>query len=73
MSNERAVEIADALVGTCQSTLAAMTEDEEDDVVLMSILDEIIFCCDQCGWWCPVDEVHDGMLCDDCFDGDDDE
>jgi hypothetical protein len=29
-------------------------------------LDENIFYCDCCGWYCETDERHAGDLCDDC-------
>lgn len=32
------------------------------------ILDENVFYCDGCGWYCDTDERHVGDLCDDCHD-----
>lgn len=31
-------------------------------------LDEQVFYCEGCGWYCDADERHVGDLCDDCHD-----
>lgn len=31
-------------------------------------LDEGVFYCEDCGWYCDADERHVGDLCDDCHD-----
>ena len=67
--DDRAHEIADHLIGTCQSIHGEVTDEEQDDTVLMSELDELVFECEGCGWWCSTDELNnDGprQLCDEC-------
>lgn len=31
-------------------------------------LDEGVFYCEGCSWYCDPDERHEGDLCDDCYD-----
>ncbi len=31
-------------------------------------LDENVFYCEGCGWYCDADERHSGDYCDDCHD-----
>ena len=45
-----------------------MTEDDLIDSDY-NYIDNFIFLCAQCGWWCDVGEAHDnhmGDICDDC-------
>lgn len=66
---DRAHVIADGLIGTCLSIHAEVSDEELDDIQLMSELDEIIFECEGCGWWCSTDELNNGgarNLCNDC-------
>lgn len=69
--------IVDELQGTCGSLdevaeyygLDAMTTEG-----LTEYVDERIFCCTVCGWWCPQDEEAsedaglDEWTCRDCVD-----
>lgn len=70
---DRAHEIADALRGTCLSMCAVATEEEMDDTVLLSELDELVFECTKCGWWGDLSELSDDGICRDCAEGDDDD
>lgn len=36
-------------------------------------LDEQVFYCEGCGWYCDADERHAGDYCDDCHDAREDE
>lgn len=39
---------------------------------LAEYIDEHIFMCDQCGWWCPNEElaeVDGDRICEDCNEG----
>jgi hypothetical protein len=62
------------LEGSCNTLHEAleafnMTELENDDTFL-SFLDDQIFYCIQCGWWCPKDEeniVAGEQMCDCCY------
>lgn len=72
---DRAHEIADALRGTCLSLAGVATEEEMDDTVLLSELDELVFECTQCGWWDDLSELsdHETWICRDCADETEDE
>lgn len=70
---DRAHEIADELIGTCLDGHAAISDEEYDDPVLMSQIDELCFECDGCGWWHSTDDLTDGDLCPDCCKGEDDD
>lgn len=72
---DRIHEIADELIGTCLNITSVVTDEELDDVVLMSKLDELCFECEGCGWWCHEEELNEGTLCNDCFNeqGNDDD
>ena len=45
-------------------------ESLEDDMRFLSWLDDQMFSCANCGWWCPIDEVNEwngtDWVCDDC-------
>lgn len=67
--NARAHDIADELIGTCRSKHDAMTQEEIDDPALGAALNDLMFECDSCGWWCSVDVLYnEGELeaCDEC-------
>lgn len=76
MTPARIEEIIHDLQGTCQSLDDALEEGEDaTDPVLCAAIDEAIFLCPGCNWWCERSEGHenptgDEDLCDDCFDGD---
>jgi len=72
-------ELIQALQGTCTTINEhlpdGMTDDDltEDDHMA---IDNEIFLCDECGWWCEVCEMNDtgDHICNDCNDefGDED-
>lgn len=40
------------------------------------LLEARVFLCDECGWWCDVEELNnetDRNMCDDCSEDDDDD
>lgn len=41
---------------------------EEAKREAQSLLDDNVFYCETCGWYCDADERHAGDLCDDCHD-----
>jgi len=52
-------EIIDCLRGTCNGSLSALIEErgleaEEDEIC--AAVDDAIFECSVCGWWCEIDE-----------------
>lgn len=65
-----AEEAAEALEGTAGSLHDK--EDWAEGQTVMAFcerLDELVFCCDTCGWWCSMDEANDndsGYNCEDC-------
>ena len=64
-SEDRAHEVADGLIGTCQSLENVATDDEINDLVFCAELDTLCFCCETCGWWFSIGEDHDGR-CGEC-------
>ena len=72
-------EVIDYLVGTRKSLdeglnafgkdLMDITEEELDEV------NEAIFRCDICSWWCTVGEMADGYetMCNECYIAEEDE
>lgn len=69
--NPRIDEMVQELRGTCDDSL----DDEIDALPAeeQALLNEQIFRCEGCGWWCATDELNnDGPmqreLCDDCSD-----
>lgn len=66
-------DIVAYLEGSCNSLHEALESfnalELENDDTFLSFLDDQIFYCVQCGWWCNVDEeniVDDEQYCDDC-------
>ena len=58
-------EKIDELNGTCNSiNLDDYTAEE------LEVLDNEIFLCNDCSWWCPIEEVNEDNVCTDCADGD---
>lgn len=77
-------ELIYALQGSC-STIAKQLElrweMSEDDLTMEDYLaiDQEIFCCSTCGWWCPMNEetaTAQGEFefgCSDCFPEEDED
>lgn len=68
--------VADRLVGTCMESVESACEDLGFDDVdgILGELDDYIFECEGCGWWCDVEELNnttDQNLCDECNDDED--
>ena len=70
MNIETILEIASDLEGTCQSIDEAFEkrgfEFLETDICLLQRLDDEVFCCETCSWWCPVSEHKEDGKCADC-------
>lgn len=66
----RAHEIAEELIGTAMSKHDRMTQEEINDSTLEAALNDLMFECDCCGWWCSTDELNNEdpsrELCDEC-------
>lgn len=68
----RAQEVIDALQGTCGSLSDHATDDECNDPAFCTEVDDQLFCCDACGWWCEIGEQstdESAQICEDCFEG----
>lgn len=74
---QRLDEIVHSLQGTCQSLEDALSEEDdedESDIQLTDYIDQEIFLCPVCNWWCErsegnEDPAQDEDVCDDCFEG----
>lgn len=78
LTDEQLNELIYALQGSC-STIAEQLEMrwemDEDDLTMEDCLaiDDAIFCCTTCGWWCPISEEtataqgESDFGCSDCF------
>lgn len=69
----RAHQIAEELIGTARSKWDAMTQQEIDDPTLEAALNDLMFECDCCGWWCSTEELNNNgeleafdEVCDEC-------
>lgn len=58
----RAHELADQLMGTCDS----LPDEVLDDADLCGHIDELVMCCDTCSWWVEPHEIDDDGNCEDC-------
>lgn len=72
-SELRLNEIVEELQGTCKTLDEVLTDKERDNEGLVEAIDECIFCCACCGWWCENSERHEDELdgedvCEDCHD-----
>ena len=72
MKLERAHEIVAGLTGSCQSIEDCLEPGESfDDELLCETIDENIFNCTCCGWWCENEEMaecEDGPMCHTCHE-----
>lgn len=82
LSAKEIEEICESLTGTTQSleevvnhvTQGRVESLDAVDVKTLAEIDEKVFCCEGCGWWCSTDELHnedDQQLCDDCEEDND--
>jgi len=72
--------IAENLRGQCVHDIEFFCEERGinyDDLTLedLQYIDNIVFCCAGCGWWCEIGDVADGdqqeLYCSDCGEDDD--
>lgn len=62
--------VAERLIGTCVDSVESVCEEvgvNPDDIA--EELDNLMFCCDGCGWYCSTDELNNEtgeQLCDEC-------
>lgn len=78
--SDAAARVADHLRGTCKCMHNALTElDLPDgidyDATFCSELDQQVFCCTTCDWWCELSEMAEDQdgVCTDCADEEEDD
>lgn len=69
-SYELATEAASQLQGTCKSIPELGEEFEAllNDDAFCARLDELVFECEECGWWCEISEMSQNKewTCEEC-------
>jgi hypothetical protein len=62
-TNDEVIKYAQELIGTCQSL-----DDEFCELPLEQcyLMDEIVMCCDTCGWWIASEDMGDESTCLEC-------
>lgn len=67
---EKVFEIIAQHTGQCTSDpvkeLEKLGLNNNDEA--LGMLDDNVFYCESCGWWCDADERYDGDICTDCHD-----
>lgn len=63
------------LQGTCEGLESFLERREAEDLIdhmpFLNYLDNHIFLCDSCGWWCELSEMavtEEVMICDQCYE-----
>lgn len=72
MNFPSANDVADELRGSAQSLQTVLENQgvELDDATLdwLHELDDLVLCCEQCGWWDDADRFNDDQVCAECSD-----
>lgn len=71
MKEISAETIAEELRGTCKTLECVLEENDaeglENSMEFCAQLDDIVFCCESCGWWCETSEMgNEQQVCFDC-------
>jgi len=72
-------EIIDYLAGSCNSLNSALDMFDAEHLDMhdpfLKMLDDEIFLCNTCDWWCPIEEanMNSELTCNDCCDQESDE
>lgn len=78
MASSDSEEIANCLRGTSDGDLFALIEErglQLEEERICSEVDDLVFQCTQCSWWCTIDEEAsadvgaDELICRDCAEG----
>lgn len=64
----RSHDVISELNGTCKSLYDVLTDFELDDKDLLDDIDNELFECSVCGWWCEHSEDTGEFVCEDCAD-----
>lgn len=68
-----AQKLAEKLIGTADYNCEIRDEIDALSKADRAELDELVFVCDSCDWWCSMDEAQTrrhGFRCEDCSDDD---
>lgn len=65
--NDRAREVADALLGTANDLENEASEEEINSISFCDALDELVMQCETCNWWVAADDVDDDGNCAECW------
>jgi len=57
--------LAERIVERLEGSADTLSEAEMDDVSMLKELDNIVLLCEECNWWCLIEEMDEGV-CDDC-------
>ena len=70
MTNEQLNNIVSYLEGSCNSLEDAVTTLGLPELTVIEAreLDELIFLCEICSWWYPIEEMDNDETCIDCSD-----
>lgn len=66
-------KLIDSLRGTCTTIEEHLPDNMEWSDLTTSdheAIDSNIFLCEECGWWCDIDEQKDDEKCTDCAEDD---
>lgn len=80
LTQEQINELINALQGSCSSINEQLqmrwdvdVEELDNEMEVLLAIDEEIFCCSTCNWWCPMSEEtatpqgESEFGCSDCF------
>ena len=62
----RGQQAAEDLLGTGKALWDVLTEEEQDDQDILQELDQQVFQCSVCDWWCEIGEMTEDHRCSDC-------
>lgn len=69
---DRVNEVINALEGSCGCLEDHATEEEMRSTEFLAAIDDAIFCCATCGWWCEISELAEDemgeQVCEDCHE-----
>lgn len=61
-----AAECAAWLLGTVNMLETSRWEEFTNDPAFCTALDDRVFLCEECGWWCATEEMTEPSTCDEC-------
>lgn len=74
LTHDQVHHLADMLIGTTNNEQTVLEKDfgftwDQMTTADCAELDDRVFCCEVCGWWCGIDEMsEDSWTCRDCKD-----